>query len=92
MTRQLPVESARLHALGSNIRAARTARKLRLIDVANRTRISLPKLCRIELGQHGVSLSDLRAIAEAIGCSTFGLLPKGVRIVQVPKLVFGGRA
>lgn len=80
----------RKRRLGTKIHNLRKARHLRFLDVTMLTGLSIAKLCRIEHGDDPVSYSDLCALALAFEVPLPSLLPKGVRVVSVPHLDFGG--
>lgn len=75
--------------IGTLIRSHRKARKLRLIDVALRTGFSLPKLCRLEFGRERIGYTELHTLAGAFGVPVTSLLPRQVRVRNVPRLDFG---
>lgn len=84
-----PRASKMRRALGKNIRSVRKARKLRLIDLARRTGFSIPKLCRIEYGRESTGYADALTIANALGVQLTSLLPRGVALIEVPRIDFG---
>lgn len=63
-----------LQALGEFIHAQRTAAKLSLRDLAERTNVSNPYLSQIERGLHEPSVRVLSSIAAALGLSVDTLL------------------
>ena len=70
---------ARRIALGQQIRARRKAQKYTLKALAAITGLSVPKLCRIELGQERTRLEDVDTLAKALATSTHALIPKPKR-------------
>lgn len=75
--------------IGTLIRSHRKARKLRLIDVADATGYSLPKLCRLEFGRERVGYAELAILARALRVPVASLVPKRVRVRMVPVLDYG---
>jgi transcriptional regulator with XRE-family HTH domain len=70
------VDRTKLEALGSLIRARRSASGLSLRDLAERTKVSNAYLSQIERGLHEPSLSVLGAIAAALDVPLATLLAR----------------
>ena len=67
--------------LGEQLRDAREKYDMTLADLAERSRVSVSVLCRLERGERQPSVAHLRAIAEALDLSIV-IDPTGATVVR----------
>lgn len=67
-------ELARRRAIGLRLQDCRKAREWSLRDLANASRLTVPEIRRLELGQTDAKMSTLLRLAKALGCPEKWLL------------------